>query len=200
MLVTPSSARIETIAGVILAGGRSSRFGRNKAMADLHGKPVIQYVADAVTSVFTSCLLVTNSPQIYDFLKLPATGDIYIDAGPIGGIHAALSHVTQQSVFVVACDMPLVSPPLIRYLCTLDRNNEYDSVVPWPATGSEPLCALYRRSALPVLDGNLRRKNFRATDNLADLKVRRVAEKELFTVVRDLTCFYNINRPEDLNT
>jgi molybdopterin-guanine dinucleotide biosynthesis protein A len=108
--------------------------------------------------------------------------------------------VTQPSVFVVACDMPLVSPPLIRYLCTLDRKGEYDSVVPWPANGPEPLCALYRRSALPVLDSNLRRKKFRVTDNLAALKVRRVAEKELFTVVRDLTCFHNINRPGDLKT
>jgi len=189
---------ISNTAGVILAGGKSRRFGSNKALACLNDKPVIQHVADIITSLFSSCLVVTNTPEEYEFLELPMTGDIFQDAGPLAGIHAALSNIDESQAFVTGCDMPFIEPTLIRFLCSLDRAEEYDCVVPWLTTGPEPLCALYHRSSLSIFEDNLRHGLWKITENLAALKVRQAAEAEILGVVANLRSFHNINRPEDI--
>ena len=186
------------IAGVIMAGGLSSRFGSNKALANFNGKPVIQHVADTLSPLFPSCLLATNTPEAYAFLGLPTVEDIYRNAGPLGGIHAALNSIAEPRGFIVGCDMPLLDPLLIRFLCTLAEQEEWDVVLPWPASGPEPLHAVYNQSALPVIEKNLKQRNRKVSDTLAELRVRRVKETEILTIVADLTTFHNINRPEDL--
>jgi len=186
------------IAGVMMAGGISSRFGSNKALANFNGKPVIQHVADTLSPLFPTCLLATNTPEAYAFLGLPTVGDIFPGAGPLGGIHAALNSIAEPRAFVAGCDMPLLDPQLIRFLCTLSEKGVWDVVLPWPPSGPEPLYAVYNQSARPVIEKNLRQRNRKVSDTLTELRVRRVEEAELLTVVKDLTTFHNINRPEDL--
>jgi molybdopterin-guanine dinucleotide biosynthesis protein A len=186
------------IAGVIMAGGLSSRFGSNKALALLDRKPVIQHVADILSVVFPFCLLSTNTPEAYAFLGLPFVADIFPGAGPLGGIHAALRHIAEPRAFMAGCDMPLITPALVRYLCTLAEQDDRDVVLPWPASGPEPLCAVYSRSALPVIEKNLKQGNWKIRTILEELRVRRVEETELLTVIVNLNTFHNINRPEDL--
>ena len=69
--------------GVILAGGKSSRFGSNKALAMVDSKPLLQHVADLMSNMFSQCLLVTNTPAEYEFLSLPMTHDRYREMGPL---------------------------------------------------------------------------------------------------------------------
>jgi molybdopterin-guanine dinucleotide biosynthesis protein A len=186
------------IAGIIMAGGTSSRFGSNKALALFHKKPVIQRVAETISPLFPTCLLSTNTPETYTFLGLPTVKDIYPNAGPLGGIHAALKATDKPRCFVVGCDMPFLAPQLIRFLCNLSAKGDWDVVLPWPASGPEPLYGVYSRSALPVIEKNLKQRNCKLTNILTELRVRRAEEPELLTVVEDLTTFHNINRPEDL--
>ena len=114
---------LSDITGVILAGGKSSRFGSNKALAIVDGKPLIQHVADLISSLFAECLLVTNTPAEYEFLSLPMTHDRYRDSGPLAGIHAALLKIRTPRAFVVACDMPNLSQELINIFATLMNRN-----------------------------------------------------------------------------
>jgi molybdopterin-guanine dinucleotide biosynthesis protein A len=186
------------IAGVIMAGGPSSRFGSNKALALFKDKPVIQHVAETISPLFPDCLLSTNTPEAYSFLNLPTVQDIYPNAGPLGGIHAALNAIDKPRCFVVGCDMPLIDPRLIRYLCTLAEQDDWDAVLPWPASGPEPLCAVYNKSGLPVIEKNLRQGNLKLSDTVSKLRIRRVMEVEILAIGADLTTFRNINRPEDL--
>jgi molybdopterin-guanine dinucleotide biosynthesis protein A len=186
------------IAGVIMAGGLSSRFGSNKALALLNRKLVIQHVADTLSVVFPACLLSTNTPEAYAFLGLPMIGDIFPGAGPLGGIHAVLKYIAEPRAFIAGCDMPLLDPALIRFLCTLAEQGDRDVVLPWPASGPEPLCAVYSRAALPIIEKNLTQGNWKVRDTLEELNVRRVGEAELLTVIDNLNTFHNINRPEDL--
>lgn len=185
------------ITGVILAGGRSSRFGSNKAMALLHGKPLVQHVADIVTSIFKDCLLVTNTPEQYDFLNMPMIRDRYHDMGPLAGIHAALRHTGKAWIFVVGCDMPAVTPGLIGFLCTFAQE-DCDAVIPWLTTGAEPLCGLYKKSAFSAIDLQLKNRKAKVTELLGKLRVRRVNEEELQRVDGGLQVFANINRAGDL--
>jgi len=188
---------IHNITGVILAGGHSSRFGSNKALAMVAGEPLIQHIAKLMTSLFAECLLITNTPEEYRFLKFPMTGDRYRECGPLAGIHAALLQINTESAFVVACDMPNLSPELIRYICSINEQ-EYDVIIPWLESGHEPLFGIYRNTSLKVIDTYLQQKDCQILRVLEDLQVRRVSEQEILSVTDDLSCFKNINRPEDI--
>jgi molybdopterin-guanine dinucleotide biosynthesis protein A len=186
------------IAGVILAGGRSSRFGSNKALAILDGKPLVQHVADLISGLFQECLLVTNTPEEYKFLSLPMTYDRYQGSGPLAGIHAALLEINAPRVFVVACDMPSLSPELIRYMCNNINEQDYDAIIPWLEKGQEPLFGIYHKNSLTVIDTCLQKNDCQIIRALEDLRVRRVSEQEVLSITGNLNCFKNINRPEDI--
>jgi molybdopterin-guanine dinucleotide biosynthesis protein A len=188
---------IHNTTGVILAGGRSSRFGSNKALAMVAGKPLIQHIAKLMASLFAECLLITNTPEEYKFLALPMTGDRYRECGPLAGIHAALLQINTDRAFVVACDMPNLSPELIRYICTVNEQ-EYDVIIPWLESGQEPLFGIYHKTSLEVIDSFLQHKDCQIIRALENLRVRRVSEQEVLSATSDLSCFKNINRPEDL--
>jgi len=188
---------MHNVTGVILAGGRSSRFGSNKALALVDGKPLIQRIADLLATLFPECLLVTNTPAEYEFLSLPVTHDRYQGYGPLAGIHAALLQISTPRAFVVACDMPNLSPELIKYLCSIN-DQEYDVIIPWLARGQEPLFGVYHKRSLAVITSHLQQKDCQIIRALEDLQVRRVREPEILAITGDLACFKNINRPADL--
>jgi molybdopterin-guanine dinucleotide biosynthesis protein A len=188
---------IHNVTGVILAGGRSSRFGSNKALALVDGMPIIQGIAGHMLSIFSECLLVTNTPAEYEFLSLPVTPDRYQGLGPLAGIHAALLQISTPRAFVVACDMPNLSPELIRYLCTID-GEEYDVIIPWLKRGQEPLFGVYHKRSLPVITSCLQHNDCQIIRALEELRVRRVREPEILAITGDLACFKNVNQPSDL--
>ena len=188
----------DDITGVVLAGGLSSRFGANKALARLHDKPLIQHVAETLAGVFSDCLLVTNTPEDYRFLNLPVTGDRYRGMGPLAGIHAALCHASTQWIFVVGCDMPGVTAELARFISSF-REAGYDAVIPWPASGPEPLCGLYNRNILARVERFLADGNARVKELLEGLKIRKITAAELSGAAEGMAVFANVNRPGDLD-
>lgn len=190
---------IPGVAGVILAGGRSKRFGRNKALADLAGKPLIEYVATTLGTLFSSCLLATSDPEPYSFLGLPVTADRHENCGPLGGIHSALLTISEPRAFIVGCDMPLLAPELIRFLCELEREStRWDAVIPWLILGPEPLCGVYHKSALPAIEAQIRNKEKQLGRLLKKIRLRAVSEGEILRVVPDLRSLHNVNQPADL--
>lgn len=191
-----NSHKIPEVAGVILAGGRSSRFGSNKALAEINGKPLIRHVADTLEMLFDETLLITNTPEAYTFLKWRTEADHFKGAGPLAGIHAALANIKSSSAFVVGCDMPNLQEDLIRHLC-MTRGTR-DAIIPRHSKGMEPLHAVYDKSALSVLEQSLLADERKVGMVLHKLHVHWVDEKELLAVVQDLNVFHNVNRPDDL--
>jgi molybdopterin-guanine dinucleotide biosynthesis protein A len=185
------------ITGVILAGGQSSRFGSNKALALLHGKSLVRHVADTVALIFSDRLLVTNTPEQYDFLNMPMIKDQYQGMGPLAGIHAALHHTDKSWIFVVGCDMPAVTPELFAFLCSF-VHGDYEAVIPWLETGAQPLCGLYQKKVLTRIEQYLRSGKAQVKELLENLAVRKINEQELLQVTGDLQVFYNVNREQDL--
>lgn len=183
------------ITGAILAGGQSTRMGSDKALLELHGQRMLERVYRTMASLFNSTLLVTNQPERYSFLPCPALPDRFVGAGSLAGIHAALTHATTELVFVVACDMPLLSPEVIRYLCSLSEG--YEIVVPESSCGLEPLHALYRRSCLPEMEAMLTGSRKRIIE-LYDLKkTRRVPWHEIAPLPGADRTFLNLNTPAE---
>jgi molybdopterin-guanine dinucleotide biosynthesis protein A len=188
--------QVAQVAGVILAGGKSSRFGSNKALALHQGDALIQGIARRLAGLFPETLLITNTPEEYGFLGWPMAGDLYPECGPLAGIHAALRTVAQPRIFVCGCDMPLLNPILIRFLCELD--GDHDIVLPWLDEGPEPLYAVYSKNGLPVIEEQLAEKQYKIGMLYEKLRIRKVTSEEILRIVPDLSTFQNINHQHDL--
>lgn len=188
--------RINQVAGVILAGGKSSRFGSNKALALHQGDALIQGIAHRLAGLFPETLLIANTPEEYGFLGWPMAKDLYPGCGPLAGIHAALRTVSQPRIFVCGCDMPLVNPDLIRFLCKLE--GDPDIVLPWLDEGPEPLYAIYSKKALPIIEEQLSKNQYKIGLVFEKLRIRKVTPEEILRIVPDLTTFQNINHQHDL--
>jgi molybdopterin-guanine dinucleotide biosynthesis protein A len=116
-------------------------------------------------------VLSTNEPSAHLFLGLPAVADIYPGCGPMAGIHAALRHTARSMLLVLACDLPAVTAKLLRRL--VEWAEGFDVVVPMTSDGVlHPVCALYRRTCLPVMEEHLRSGNTGLLDLFHSQKVR----------------------------
>ena len=187
---------IQGITGIILSGGKSSRYGMNKALASFKGTTIIERVVSVMNSVFHKTILITNDPKEYAYLNLPVYPDIIKGIGPVGGIFTGLESMTDPIGFVVACDMPFLNPDLIRYM--ISRKSGYDAVVPKVGWKIESLHALYHRDCLPAVRENIMAGVYQAIQFHAKVRTLYIHEIEIRQYDPELRSFYNINRPQEL--
>jgi len=175
------------ISGAIMAGGRSSRLGVNKAFLKFHDRPAVELVLEKVSALVSPVVIITNSPAEFRHLNIPAAPDIRPGCGPLSGIHAALSLSATEYVLVVSCDLPLLTPQILRAL--LSAYPGYDITL-YKHALFEPLCAVYRRTCLPALEELIDHGEYRIIDLFPELSVNviRTDQKE---------AFQSINTPED---
>jgi FdhD protein len=187
--------RLADVAGVILAGGESSRMGSNKALLELNGTRMVEVTYRRMAELFDELLLVTNTPELYDFIPCRKVADIHAGMGPLGGIHAALSNCAAPRAFVAACDMPELSPRLIGELCSLA--GEMDAVVAETPGGREPLHAVYAKSGLPIMEAMLQGGERSVLTFLDRAAVRLLPPEWTSRLDPGFASFRNINTPEE---
>jgi molybdopterin-guanine dinucleotide biosynthesis protein A len=187
---------IQGITGIILSGGKSSRYGMNKALASFKGTTIIERVVRVMNSLFHKTILITNDPKEYTYLNLPVYPDIIKGIGPVGGIFTGLESMTDPIGFVVACDMPFLNPDLIRYM--ISRKSGYDAVVPKVGWKIESLHALYHRDCLPAIRENIKTGVYQAIQFHIKVRTLYIQETEIRRYDPELRSFYNINRPQEL--
>jgi len=187
--------RCADVAGVILAGGESSRMGRNKALLEVNGERMIETTYRRMAELFDEVLLVTNTPEIYDFIPCRKIADIYPGMGPLGGIHAALTNSVAERAFITACDMPSLNSQLIRELCSIQ--GDVDVVIPETPGGLEPLHAVYAKSCLPKMETMLLAGERRVLSFFDLAQVRLVPRGRIAALDPDFASFRNINTQED---
>jgi molybdopterin-guanine dinucleotide biosynthesis protein A len=192
----PPPEPIKDITGVILSGGKSSRYGENKALVRFQGMTIIERVIRVMTSVFHQTVLIANDSKEYADLKLPIYQDIIKGIGPIGGIFTALESISDPAGFIVACDMPFLNPDLIRYMVA--RKDDYDAVIPRIDWKIESLHALYDRDCLPAVRDNINRGIYQPLQFQSKIRTLYIEEAEIRKVDPELRAFYNINRPQEL--
>ena len=187
---------LDGITGVILAGGASSRMGRNKALLRLGDATLIEGAYRVLAALFHEVIIVTNTPAEYAFLPCRAVPDVYPGAGSIAGLHAALVHSPTERIFVVGCDMPSLKPELIRHLCAVE--GEWDAVVPVNRDGyPEPPHALYSRTFISVVQKALESGDKSIVKLFDRVRTRRVAWEELGEIEGATASFCNVNTPEE---
>lgn len=185
------------VSGVILAGGKSRRMGGSpKALLPFEGRPLIQHILERLESVLPDCLVVTNSPELYAFLERPMVADVFPDGGSLGGIYSGLRAAAGDAAFCVACDMPFLSPALVRYLT--GRAGEADVVIPEAAGELQTLHAVYGKACLPAMERRLRAGRLRVVGFFDDVQVLRVPEAEIARFAAPALAFMNLNTPDDV--
>jgi molybdopterin-guanine dinucleotide biosynthesis protein A len=147
---------ITDITGAILAGGKSTRMGCEKALLPHIGTSFIEHIAGVMAEVFRDVIVVADIAGRYDGLGLRTYGDSIQGAGPLGGIHSALVHTSTERVCVVSCDMPALSARALRYLCGL--SHDADVVAYSVGQRIQPLCAVYARRVLPLIERQLHQR------------------------------------------
>ena len=140
----------EPATAIVLAGGRSSRMGRDKSLLPVDGSPLIAAVCAQLRSRFQQVVVSANDPEKYAFLGCRVVPDAVAGQGPLMAIASALDQSETDLNVVVACDIPVIDPAFMAGM--LARSRRRDGVVPVHADGGvEPLLAVYRKSALPGL-------------------------------------------------
>lgn len=196
MMLEMTGSDLRGVLGVVLAGGASLRMGRDKALLDWEGGPLVARVAARLASVLPEVVVVTKRPADLEGLGLPVVEDTVPEQTPLAGILTALRAGGGRTVFVAACDMPFVNPGLVRFL--VERSPGYDAVIPVRGGRLEPLHAVWSAGALPGLERALaagERAPHRAVRGLAVCEVPEAEWREVDPEGRSMT---NLNTPGDV--
>lgn len=186
-----------SITGIILAGGKNSRMGVNKAFLEINGNRLIDKVFGVFQELFSEIIIVTNDPLSYkEFSSSIIVTDIYKNKGALGGIYSGLFFASNQYSFVTACDMPFLNKDFILYLC--DLAGKHDIIVPKSSEGFQPLYAVYSKNCLSTIKKNLQADKLKITGFYKGLRVLTVTDKIIYSFNEKGELFLNINTPKEL--
>ena len=143
------------IAGYVLAGGGSTRFGQDKALVEFDGKPMLARMVELLRGVTKSTKVVAVRGK-YEAFGVELVEDRWPGEGPLGGIITALEDTAGSARrsewnLIVSCDMPFLTREWLTFLCERPAKSEAYVVLPHSGHGPEPLCACYRRDAAGAL-------------------------------------------------
>jgi molybdopterin-guanine dinucleotide biosynthesis protein A len=174
---------------LVLAGGDSRRMGRPKAWLEVGGTTLLQWLVSRLAPTFSEVIVSFAEPEQLDRLvPYRVVFDRKHSAGPLAGIEAGLSGAHHEITFALACDMPYVTPALTEAAVVAART--CDAAVPRIDGRPEPVCAAYRRSALPAFTAALDEGRFTAADLVEELDVT-------WLEGMDPDQFRSLNTPED---
>jgi len=187
-----------SVAAFIQAGGKSTRMGSDKAFLELGGEILVSRALKLASSVTQDLRIVGDAKKFAAFG--PVVEDVYRDRGPMGGIHAALRVSMAELNLMLAVDLPFVEPRFLQYL--ISQAQESGAVVTVPHAGGrwQPLCAVYRRAFLEVVEPALRAGKNKIDALFPSVETRVVDEAELIRVRFSAEMFRNLNTPEDLES
>lgn len=157
-------------AGFILVGGRSRRMGRDKALLDVNGRPLLLRLA-AVVRPFVHHVTMLGPPERYAGWGVAVRADRYPNGGPLGAMCAALEDSSCEWNLFFACDLPLLRPEVVEHLAKRAATSAAQAVVPKAAGRWQPLCAAYHRSCLPAMQAAVRQGNLSVIRMLSSLRI-----------------------------
>ncbi len=182
--------------GIVLAGGKSSRMGFNKACIEFGGKRLIEATVDCLRALFPEVLIIANDPPLYAYLGVKVIPDLIPDSGSLGGIYTGLSAASHPACFFVACDMPFLNADLIKLL--IREAEGWDVVVPLVGGELQPLHAVYAKSCLPLIKEAIDGGVLKIARFFPKAKVKIIEEPAIRAVDPHLLGFMNVNTPPEL--
>ena len=181
---------------IILAGGKSLRLGRDKALEEIGGKSLIQRAIERVSALENEIMVVTSSSDQLPDLSVRRVVDVYPGKSALGGLYSGLRAATSFHSLVVACDMPFLNIALLRHL--MEACPGFDIVIPRVAGNLEPLHTVYSKNCLAPIEAMLDEGRLRIAAFFHEVRVRYVEEAEIEKFDPERLSFFNINSEADL--
>lgn len=186
---------MQAVTAFVLAGGKSSRMGRDKALLEFEGKTLLERALTLGGTVAPEVKIVGNPAKYGKFG--PVVSDIYLDRGPLGGIHAALMHTNTDLNLILATDVPFVTPAFLKYLISTARSTGALVTVPKLGSFFEPLCAVYKQGFADVAQKALVEQKNKVDALFTTAIARFMSEEEIIAAGFSRAMFRNLNTPED---
>ncbi len=168
--------------------------GRNKALLDFHGQPLIAVIARRLRELADEVIIAADDTGRYEFFADRCVPDVYRGAGTLSGIHAGLQAATHELAVIVGCDLPFLDPQVLAWL--VDQSRGVDLVVIRHELGLEPLHAVYRKSCLPAIEATIRSGERCAFAFYEQIRVRFIRPSEISTLDEERCSYFNVNTPE----
>jgi molybdenum cofactor guanylyltransferase len=185
------------LTGILLAGGKNSRMGANKAFLEIDGTRLIEKTMTIYRQIFNEIIIVTNDPLTYlEFADAKIVTDIYKGKGPLGGIYTGLFYAKYSHTFVSACDMPYLNNDFILYL--IKQIGRYDIVVPELPEGFQALNAIYSRNCLFPIKRMIDADELKISELYKKARLLNITEEKIKPFNEDGRLFLNLNTPDDL--
>ncbi len=187
------------VTAFILAGGKSTRMGTDKAFVEYDGRTLLARALDLARSITPDVRIVGSREKFAPFA--PLVEDIFRDCGPLGGIHAALQASSRELNLMLAVDTPFISWAFLQYLISQARGApEAAAVVARDGAGWQPLCAIYRREFADAAESALLAGQNRIDLLFDAVRTRVIEREEIEGAGFSLAIFRNLNTPEELET
>lgn len=186
----------DNLSAVIIAGGKSTRFGEHKGLAKLHARPMIDYAIDLAKEISPSQFIVYGKEKYFDVTDIPYYSDIIPDCGPLGGIYTALVKTQSSLVATIPCDMPFLTRGVFRLLCENQLQNQ--PIVAVSHKAIEPLVAIWPKTYESKIKDAIYNKLFTIHELIEKEDIPKISIPDLMTNY-DEKIFLNINRKEDLS-
>jgi molybdopterin-guanine dinucleotide biosynthesis protein A len=183
------------VTAFVLAGGKSSRMGSDKAFLRLGDETLLSLALKAAGAVARDVHIVGDRQKFAAFDRV--VEDVYRGQGPLGGIHAALSSSATELNLVLAVDLPFLGADLLEYMLSRARESKATITVPLVGERLQPLCAVYRRGFAEVAERSLREGKNKIDSLFASVATCVIEEDELVRAGFSAEMFRNLNTPEE---
>ena len=187
---------IPPLTAFILAGGKSTRMGADKAFVRLGGRTLLARALDIARSITPDVRIVGDPKKFAAFA--PTVEDVFPNCGPLGGIHAALRSSPTDVNLILAVDVPFVSSALLQHLIERASNSGAMVTVAQTGGGYQPLCAVYRRNFADVAEKALQEGRYKIDTLFAASSTQTIAERDLEAAGFSAKMFRNLNTPQEL--
>jgi molybdenum cofactor guanylyltransferase len=184
------------VAAFLLAGGASRRMGRDKALLELNGVPMVVRMA-RLAEPHVASVTVVGPPERYASLGLGVVPDRWPGVGPLGGIATALTGSSVDWNLILSCDLPYLTSEWLEWLIARAIESKAQAVVPESQRGREPLAAMYRRNCALPFSSAVERGVRRVSEALGEIFFERVTASDWYAVSSTDMLFHNMNAPGD---
>lgn len=188
--------KIVDLSVAILAGGESRRMGRDKGLVKLESTPLVEHVYSAAKELGLEVFIATNRPHDYSFLGLRTVTDRPPLRASLVGLRTALEAARTERVLVLACDMPLVRPRLIKHMA--GRSTTADALIPRFNGQLQPFLAIYKHACIEKVETTLEDDELEMQAFLRRLRLEEISEAEVRKHDPQGLSFLNVNTEDDL--
>jgi molybdenum cofactor guanylyltransferase len=190
-------ARVPDLTAYVLAGGKSTRMGSDKAFLEFGGKALLERALHTLRQLTPEVMIVGERTKFAQFG--PVVEDVFRNRGPLAGIHAALTVSATDLNLMMAVDLPFMESRFLKYL--LERAESTDALVTVPRSQGrlQPLCAIYRKSFQPVADRSLLRSENKIDVLFNEVKILVIEQEEIVRRGCSPAIFDNLNTPSEFD-